>query len=90
MALSPGQGADGAQLKGLDLVAGLGGIRIAGTAGIAGIIGTAGTAGGQTEHHSRGLTKANNFFFIWFSFSIKTKSDLYGAFSAPPPVRNTG
>ena len=52
-----GQGADGAQLKGLDLVAGLGGIRIAGTAGIAGIIGTAGTAGGQTEHHSRGHNK---------------------------------
>ena len=38
-----GQGADGAQLKGLDLVAGLGGIRIAG------IIGAAGTAGGQAD-----------------------------------------
>ena len=52
-----GQGADGTQLEGLDLVAGLGGIGIAGTAGIAGIIGTAGTAGGQTEHHSRGHNK---------------------------------
>ena len=36
------------------------------------------------------ITKANNFFFILVLLFIKTKSDLYGAFSAPPAVRNTG
>ena len=36
------------------------------------------------------ITKANNFFFILDLLFIKTKSDLYGAFSAPPAVRYTG
>ena len=54
-----GQGAGGADLEGLDAVAGGGG----GGAGIAGIAGVLGAAGGQTEHHRGGHNKGKQFLF---------------------------